>query len=72
MKNASYVLTNQQIEEFYYKQLNELIRNTPNISKLNSYLNHLRSNIDCTVYIETDTMKKVTIFYTKNTQKLLK
>ena len=53
------MLTNKEIENFYYNRLNKL---TQNISLTNTYLNDLRNNIDCTVYIEAEKEQRVYIY----------
>lgn len=58
-KNSSFMLSSNEIETFYFNQLNDLIRNEVNISKISTDLNHFKSNIDCTVYIEVDKNQKV-------------
>jgi hypothetical protein len=58
-KNSSFTLTNNEIETYYYRLLNDVIRNEVNLSKISSSLNYLKNNIDCTVYIEVEKTQKV-------------
>ena len=53
------MLTNSEIETYYYRLLNDFIRNEVNLSKISSSLNYLRNNIDCTVYIEVEKTQRV-------------
>lgn len=62
-KNSSYMLLSSEIEAFYFRQLNEYIRNEANFSRMISNANYLRSNIDCTVYIEVERNLKVIHYY---------